>query len=48
MFVKHYYANGTKSSSVMNLKLVQKFRANQGSNRLLNPKLILLVLLTTL
>jgi hypothetical protein len=30
-----------KSSSVMNLKLVQKFRANQRSNRLLVPKLIL-------
>jgi hypothetical protein len=37
-----------KSSSVVNLKLVRKFRVNQRSNRILSPDLILLVLLTTL
>jgi hypothetical protein len=30
-----------KSSSMMNLKLVQKFCANQRSNRILSPELIL-------
>jgi hypothetical protein len=37
-----------KSSFVVNLKLVQKFCANQRSNRILSPELILLVLLTIL
>jgi hypothetical protein len=30
-----------KSSSMVNLKLVQKIRANQRSNRILRPELIL-------
>jgi hypothetical protein len=37
-----------KSSSVVNLKLVQKFCVNQRFDRILSPDLILLVLVTTL
>jgi hypothetical protein len=40
MFVRHYYASCDQIKSVVNLNFIQKFRANQRSDRILNPKLI--------